>query len=538
MSSLEILGFEISYIYGILTVLAAIYYYRYHKKHQFWEKQGISSPSRLPIIGNVLDNILAEDASLTEINNVKKFGRIYGGYAFMKPGLHIADADVIKQLMVKDFHYFSQRFPIDIAGNDPRTKLFLSNVNGHEWKRQRTIMSPTFTSAKMRRMFHLMSTCVDSVESVLEKKSKTGDDIDAKHLFGCYSLDVIAKCCFALDTSAHDDPDNSFVKHAETFFGFSAIRIIKFLLVPKMFKNYFTMTLNPKEDIEFFSALTSEMIKRRKQDPKNKMDDFLQLMIEAKSPSKFHRAEEDDKLDSESHHVIHDETVISNLKDTSFEDNQEDHQLTDLDIIANSMLFIAAGYETTSRLLASASYALATNADVQETLHQSIKAAVEANEGTLDYNIVSQNQFLDAVISETLRMYTPVLRLPRVAVDDYVLEWNGLKLNLPKETALNICHHAIHHDPEYWPKPETFDPTRFLPENRHKIYPYSYIPFGSGPRNCIGMRFALLEAKLVLARIVLKYRLIRSPKTEEKLDLTKSFVTLHAKSVTIAVEKR
>ncbi len=90
-------------------------------------------------------------------------------------------------------------------------------------------------------------------------------------------------------------------------------------------------------------------------------------------------------------------------------------------------------------------------------------------------------------------------------------------LTLFKGQTVEIPVYAIHHSEEYFPNADKFIPERFLPENRHKIIPYSYLPFGAGPRNCIGMRFALTEAKLGLASIIQKYRFSRSPRTEVPL---------------------
>jgi cytochrome P450 len=91
-------------------------------------------------------------------------------------------------------------------------------------------------------------------------------------------------------------------------------------------------------------------------------------------------------------------------------------------------------------------------------------------------------------------------------------EIGGYKI--AKGTLINIGIWAVHHDEEYWPEPEKFDPDRFAPENKDRIVPCSFIPFGQGPRNCIGMRLANMEAKMGVARVVQRFVIERCAKTE------------------------
>ena len=103
---------------------------------------------------------------------------------------------------------------------------------------------------------------------------------------------------------------------------------------------------------------------------------------------------------------------------------------------------------------------------------------------------------------------------------------------------MNILVYAIHHNEEYYPSPDKFKPERFLPENRDQIKPFTYLPFGSGPRNCVGMRFALLEAKLALAKIITKYKFVKSKNTQVPLTFLPNRLVLTPKSIIIGVERR
>ena len=116
---------------------------------------------------------------------------------------------------------------------------------------------------------------------------------------------------------------------------------------------------------------------------------------------------------------------------------------------------------------------------------------------------------MEMVIDETLRMYPPATRLERVANNDY--EFEGIKIKKGQVIAVSI--YAMHHDPTIYPNPDQFDPNRFSEENKKTRDSASYLPFGAGPRNCIGMRFAVIEMKLLLASILSKYRFLTCDKT-------------------------
>lgn len=99
---------------------------------------------------------------------------------------------------------------------------------------------------------------------------------------------------------------------------------------------------------------------------------------------------------------------------------------------------------------------------------------------------------------------------------------------LAKDTILFLPYHAIHYDPEYYPNPKLFDPDRFSPEECAKRHPYAFAPFGVGPRNCIGLRFAMMELKIALASLLLKFSFQPSPLEQYEVVFSKRTITLTA----------
>lgn len=112
-------------------------------------------------------------------------------------------------------------------------------------------------------------------------------------------------------------------------------------------------------------------------------------------------------------------------------------------------------------------------------------------------------KYLDRVIKESLRMWPSIPFVARQMTEDLMV---GGKYLIPEGSTCMIFTHALHNNPKYYPKPEVFDPDRFLSENTIGRNPFAYIPFSAGPRNCIGQRFAQMELKVILAKLILNYR--------------------------------
>ncbi|KAM4011979.1 cytochrome P450 3A19-like, partial [Anomaloglossus baeobatrachus] len=165
--------------------------------------------------------------------------------------------------------------------------------------------------------------------------------------------------------------------------------------------------------------------------------------------------------------------------------------------MAQALVFILAGFETTSLTLTFVFYNLATHPDVQKKLQEEVDSHLP-DKASPTYDILKQMEYLDMVIQETLRMYPPAGRLERVSKQ--TVELNGV--TIPKGVVCMIPTYALHNDPELWPEPEEFRPERFSKENRENHTPYTFLPFGDGPRNCIGMRFAMLSMKVAITAIL------------------------------------
>jgi len=249
--------------------------------------------------------------------------------------------------------------------------------------------------------------------------------------------------------------------------------------------------------------------------------DMIHLLMEAKKGNL--KYEESQQNSDAGFATVEESTVGQKL--------QNKHILTDDDLTAQAVLFFAAGFDTSSTLISFMAYELALNEDVQRKLQDEIDLTMFENNNKLSYETILSMKYLDMVICETLRKWPPVPALDRLCVKPYTVEPTEPNENpvlLEKGMVIWIGVYAMHHDPKYFPNPDRFDPERFNDENKRNIDPYSYLPFGIGPRNCIGSRFALLEAKAMFVYWLSKFNIVVVKETQIPLKIDKSSFNMHA----------
>ncbi|MFN8423797.1 MAG: cytochrome P450 [Anaerolineae bacterium] len=170
--------------------------------------------------------------------------------------------------------------------------------------------------------------------------------------------------------------------------------------------------------------------------------------------------------------------------------------MTDVQLRSELVIMFGAGHETTSNTLTWAWHLLTAHETVRDTLREELSRVVGDRPPTMDD--LPRLPYLRAVVDETLRLYPPAWAMSRQAVaDDEVLGYR-----VPAGTPpITLLPYLVHHDPRFWDEPEAFRPERFL-DGGGLCHPFAYLPFGGGPRKCIGETFALAEAQLILATLL------------------------------------
>ena len=249
----------------------------------------------------------------------------------------------------------------------------------------------------------------------------------------------------------------------------------------------------------YFDKVASDIIKKRRQSGITGRQDLLQLML------------------------------------TAHEDATEEgiSKLTDEEIVGQCIIFLFAGYETSSNALAYITYYLTINQDIQDKLRAEIKEAFESNPDSTLYDIAHSIEYLDCVISEAQRLNPPLAQLTRDCAKDYDI--GGI--HIPEGLEVIVPVYYLHRDPEAWPDPDKFDPERFRSPAKDTRHPYQFMPFGIGPRSCIGMRFALMEVKITLVKFMLKYRFVQSPETQVPLAILPGATLTPRDGVHVRIER-
>ncbi|XP_068247474.1 cytochrome P450 9e2-like isoform X2 [Palaemon carinicauda] len=484
----------------VSLLLTLISYSRW--RHSYWASKGVPNPPALPFLGHAHKMYNKKIGRWIFENEVYREhgGSTYAGiYEFHNPILLVGDPDLMKYILVKDFSHFTDRRiqSVMTTERDNVMNYMLTSKRGDEWKSLRSAISPAFSSGKMKDMFHLVCAKADALVAFCLAETVKKPFIDMKYNFGRYTVDTLASCAFGIECNSLIDEEAVFPKKVAEFFRVPRSRLFKFLfyrLAPKVF-SLLQLRLNPPE-LDFFRDVVTQTISQRKKSGINR-GDFLDLLLDVRSQETIKdRTEQTTDLLEDPDHIG---SLAKGLDDNT--------------VVAQCLLFLVAGYDTTASTLAFATFLLAKYPKEQEKLRREIRELVDDGEGKLPYNALMEAKFLDSCLMETLRLYPPGPRLQRMCTKAYKLP--GTNLTIPEGSVVQCQVWSVHRDPRYWPEAEEFLPDRFMPENRGNIKSFTHIPFGMGPRNCVGMRFALMEAKVALAKLVLAADLRLAPGCEE-----------------------
>lgn len=511
------------------VVLTGYVYWKLKLPHKYWLSRNVKQGNPTFLVGDNLGTLLKTEAFAQMVINVyTRFPeeRYSGMYQMLTPTLVMRDVDLIKQITVKDFDHFLDHRSFVPEGADELWSRNLFALKGEQWRDMRITLSPSFTSSKMKLMFNLISDCAENFVEHFAARGEKVVTVEMKDTFSRYANDVIATCAFGVKCDSLKERENDFFMMGRDATDFSTFYrtfvFFAYTLVPSVCKTL-GLTLFSKPVAKFFKTLVKDTITTRE---KNNIvrPDMINLLMEARKGRNQHI--EDAETEKEAGFATVEESDIGrkNVK-------VQKTEITDLDITAQALIFFFAGFETISILMGFVAYELAVNEDIQDRLIQEIDDAMEESKGKVTYEAVHKMKYLDMVVTETLRKWPPAIILDRVCVKPYTIAPTSpseLPVHLEVGDVLWFPVMGIHRDPKHYPEPEKFDPERFNDENRDKIHPYAFLPFGAGPRNCIGSRFALMEAKTVFVHILRKFRIVPVEKTDIPFKISKKNFNPHA----------
>jgi len=397
----------------------------------------------------------------------RELGRTFTRYEGVTPCISTIDPEIIKEITVKQFDNFTDT--IDIEFSPGQTTLDVAR--GDTWRALRKLLSPTFTTGKLKMMLHPIEGLADSTIDYVEQKAKDNPEMDFKPIMQGFALDSISKVAFGMETKCRLGEDPEFFKTTQEMISGVNLQSWPMVIIfnilfhfPELIKH---VGFWPEAAVKI-RKMTKDIIDER--DKKDiKIGDFVDRLREFKKVAT--------------------------------------HPITDEMIEAQGMVFLLAGFETTANTLGSLIYHVSTNPEVQEKILEEIMDNIGSDDVT--HENISTLEYLEACIMETLRLNPPAAEHDRTCVNDCVV--NGIKIK--KGVTIKMPVYAAHYDPEFFPEPEKYKPERFLKENADDIVPYTWRPFGSGNRVCIGQRFAMMEMKIFLAKFLSKFKVISTEKS-------------------------
>ncbi|XP_030368881.1 probable cytochrome P450 6a14 [Scaptodrosophila lebanonensis] len=494
-------------ILALVGVAAALLYNYYYNMYNYWTRMGVPHEKPLPIVGNfggvIGGRLHFRDINQHMYNRFKGKTPFAGMFIFFRRAAFITDLELVKMVLIKDFSTFQDRGLFNNVRDDPLTGHLLT-LEGEEWRSLRNKLTPVFTSGKMKQMFTVVvkvgQRLADTMKTTVKAAAVDQGDVELKELCARFTTDVIGTCAFGLECNSLADPQAEFRTKGRMLFEKPRHSpfVQSFIFTNPKLARKFRLKLFPDDVSEFFMKAVQNTVDYRLKN-NIKRNDFMGLVME----------------------------LLAEDQDTARQAGGIDlsQGLTIEQLAAQAFVFFIAGFETSSSTMAFCLYELALHQEIQDRLRKEIESVLEALDGELTYEAMQQMHYLDQVLAETLRKHPILPHLLREANQNFLVP--GTRLVIEGGTSVLIPVHSIHYDPEYYPEPERFDPERFTPEAVAARNPFAYLPFGDGPRNCIGLRFGKMQAKIGLIMLVRHFKFDVCKRTEVPLILSTRTFTLN-----------
>lgn len=491
---------EVSVLVVNLVIAVILFIYIFYKKtFEYWKSRGVPYVEPQFPYGNSkgVGTKFHTYAFVKRVyNELKSQGSVGGVYISFRPTAIITDLDLIKTILVKDFNYFPNRGSYYNSKDDPISE-HISNIENEQWKNVRSKLTPTFTSGKLKMMFDTIQNISEKFMATIERESATDGSLEIKEIMARFTCDVIGNIAFGLECDSLNDRKSKFfemaIRSMDSFH--FVLRLV--LMRYKKFARALHIKLTPVDVSKFYMDVVKSIMDTRNQNKDHHRADLMNILMNL-------------------------------MKNEGMSFNQA---------AAQSFFYFVSGYETTSTTLTFCIYELSQNQEIQEKAREDVCQALEKHQNQLTYESISELNFIDKIVKETLRKWPPSVTLQRVAADNYKVP--NSKVVIEKGCAIMVPVYGIHHDESIYPEPEKFDPSRFDSEEVEKRHPFSYLPFGEGPRNCPAIRFSYLETKICLARLLTNYQFsLDTNRTENPLTISPSnFMMSPAKGVFVNFKK-
>ncbi|XP_022127391.2 cytochrome P450 6B6 [Pieris rapae] len=481
----------------VVALVLILLYYVGTKNFDYWKKRGVKYDEPIIFFGSNLTHIIKKHSlseRFAELHNRFPNEKYVGYFEANRPALLVRDPDLIKAILVTDFKHFYRR---GISPHKEDIEPLMKNlftVDGDAWKLLRQRMTTAFSSAKLKAMFPLIVERTEKLITIAEQVADSGEEVDVRNLMARYTTDFIGACGFGIDSKTLEDDTNDFRQLGRRIFTVTKRDILVNLLKRtlsnvELFKyiHFFAPEVERKN-----LSLVTQIMSQRDYKPSGR-NDFIDMMLELKQKGKM-VGESIEKVNPDGSPKI------------------VELELNDELIAAQVFVFFAAGFETSSSSSSFLLHQLAYHPEEQKLVQKEIDEVLAKYDGKLSYDAVKDMKYLEMAFKESNRVFASPGFLVRKTVGKYTLP--GTDLTLDDRTGVVISTQALYADERYFDDPQTFKPMRFHPDNIHKMNKNVYLPFGDGPRACIGERLGIMQALAGVAAVLHVFSVAPSKSTK------------------------
>jgi cytochrome P450 len=370
----------------------------------------------------------------------------------------IVNAPELARAILTDSGDLYPKSDLMVGALDPLIGDSIFVSSGETWRRQRRMVDAAFTHMRLNAAFPAMVAAVDEHERELDRRAESGEPFSLDLAMSHLTADVVCRATFStsLESRAVQDVFEAFAVFERSVAQVELKRLI--------FDPAWTEVPQKPEVLEACRRIRSHLgaLLDTHLAPGARYDDIATAVIAARDP------------------------------DTG-------EGFTREELIDQLGVFFLAGHETSASALTWAFFLLATQPEVLARLRAEVEQVTAG--APVDFEHTRRLGYVRNVFRETLRLYPPITFLPRVALRDVVI--GGRKVR--RGALVMVSPWVMHRHRELWREPDVFDPDRFSTEREKEFAPGAYVPFGTGPRVCVGAAFATTEAMLVLARLCTRY---------------------------------
>ncbi|XP_063532059.1 probable cytochrome P450 6a13 [Cydia strobilella] len=466
----------------LLALLAILVYYLGTWNHQYWAKRNVKHDPPVFLFGNNFKGFFGRQSFTqvaSDLYNRFPNEKVVGYYRGSTPELYIRDPDIVRNILSNDFAYF---YPRGLGRNTDVEPLLanLLHADGDMWKLMRQRLTPAFTTARLKAMFPLVVRCAERLQDEARAAAARPGACDARELMARFTTEFIGACGFGVETNSLGYQDSHFRKIGRLIFSRPLSVIIKHMiweLLPPL-RSYIHV-FDRKLENALFSFVKN--IREVRQCKPSGRHDFIDLLLELEGKGKI--------VGKSIEHHNPDGTPMT-------VDIEMDLKM----ITAQVFIFFAAGFETSSSATSYTLHQLAFNPESQLKIQSEIDEVLQKYDNKLCYDAVAEMTLLSMAFKEAMRMFPSAGVLKRVCARPYTFPELGL--NVDPGVKIVVPVEALQNDEKYFDNPRDFQPNRFTPEEMKKRHKYVYLPFGDGPRACIGSRLGEMQSLAGLAAVL------------------------------------